>query len=149
MNPLTKTAMTSCIGICYGHVLLFLSDIGLVLLHGQEFTAIFSKFKWFSYALMGAYGHVFLFDQFARIYRFDQETQPFDWKIGLPSIFYLGLFYSSLIVYPSEVAYSLLVQSDPFLYDRIFLGFPCGIVTLCLFELSSMNQRIYDMLRIL
>jgi hypothetical protein len=98
---------------------------------------------------MGAYGHVFLAEQFKQMYRTEYETQPFEWKIGLSSILYMGLFYSSLIVYPSEVAYSLLVQSDPFLYDRIFLGFPCGIVTLCLFELSSMNQRIRDILPLL
>jgi hypothetical protein len=149
MNNLKKTTVTTFIGICYGHSILFLSDAAICVLHQQDFAKIFSVFKWFWYALMGSYAHVFLFNQFKQIYLMEQETHPFEWKIGLSSVLFLGLFYSSIIVYPSEVLYSYFVVNDPLLLDRIFLGFPCGILTVCLFELSHMNQRIRDVLTLL
>jgi hypothetical protein len=149
MNNLKQLGVNTVLGICYGHSILFLSDLAIVFLHGQDFTRVFSVFKWFTYALMGSYSHVFLANQFKQIYLLEQETHPFEWKIGLSSILFLGLFYSSIIVYPSELLYSYLVLNDPLLLDRIFLGFPCGILTLCLFEVSYMNQRIRDVVAIL
>lgn len=128
-------------GLYYGIGIHTLTDLSIAILYAlPSLEKLFQPCHSMGNAIFAS-SLVYIFHpQWKNIFLHDEgANRRFQWSISLFSLLWMGFGFANAIVYPTECICAVYTNTSSYMFDRLLLAAPCGIILYSFAEVWGWN----------
>ena len=136
-------------GLYYGMGVHLLTELSILILNSVESSqGLFQPCRYMGNAVFSSSVVLGTYPQWKILFSNDEEVnRTFNWSMSLFSLIFVGFGFTTAFVYPTELICSVYYTDITYIYDRLFLAAPCGVVLFSFAEVCGWNASLRLRLR--